>query len=201
MPATPSLAACSCCGLIQKVGPLPAGFRVRCGRCRTTLRRSAGRWRRHQNVAALALSALLLFPVAISLPLMEVERFGQIHQASLWSGTVSMLADGEVAIGLIVLFCSLILPLAKLGALFVLAGGGARLGHRTRATTWHLVEWSGRWGMLDVLLVALLVAAVKLGDVVQLHAGPGATAFAACVLLNLAASASFDPHQLWEENS
>ena len=200
MASASSLAACPCCGLIQAVGALRPGFRARCGRCRTTLRRARGRWRRHRYVAALALAALLLFPVAVSLPLMEVERFGQAHRASLWSGTVSLLADGELAVGVIVLFCSLVLPLLKLGALFVIAGSGARLGHRTRATNWHLVEWSGRWGMLDVLLVALLVAAVKLGDIVQLQAGPGATAFAACVLLNLAASASFDPHQLWEES-
>ena len=56
-------------------------------------------------------------------------------------------------------------------------------------------------GMLDVLLVALLVAVLKLGDVVELSAGPAALAFSVCVLLNLAASASFDPHVLWESET
>ena len=53
--------------------------------------------------------------------------------------------------------------------------------------------------MLDVLLVALLVALLKLGQVVELHAGPAALAFTGCVLLNLLASASFDPHTLWRQ--
>ena len=75
------------------------------------------------------------------------------------------------------------------------------LGDERRALTYHLVEWTGRWGMLDVLLVALLVAVLKLGELVQLSAGPAALAFTGCVLLNLLASASFDPHALWRKAS
>ena len=52
--------------------------------------------------------------------------------------------------------------------------------------------------MLDVLLVAMLVAALKLGDIVNVTPGPGVIAFAACVFMSLLASASFDPHHLWE---
>ena len=202
MSAIPSLAACPCCGLIQQLpGPTPATATLRCGRCHTRLRRSAAKWARRRATAALALAALLLYPVAVSLPFMEVTRLGRHHTASIWSGTVELLAGGELLVGGVVLVCSLLLPLAKLGAMFVLSGSGERLGHRMRATTWHLVEWSGRWGMLDVLLVAVLVATVKLGDLVDLTAGPGATAFTVFVLLNLAASACFDPHALWEEPS
>jgi paraquat-inducible protein A len=174
---------------------------LRCSRCHTRLRRAERKWRRRRATAALALAALLLYPVAISLPFLEVTRLGRSHVASIWSGTVDLLAGGELVVGGVVLVCSLLLPLAKLGALFLLSGGGERLGPRLRATTWHLVEWSGRWGMLDVLLVAVLVATVKLGDLVELTAGPGATAFTLFVLLNLSASASFDPHALWEEPS
>jgi paraquat-inducible protein A len=195
------LTACPCCGRIQAVSPLPAGYRSRCLRCHTTLRRADGRPRRHQRTAALALGALLVYPVAITLPIMRIERFGQIHEASIWSGTADLLADGQLLVGLVVLLCSIVLPAAKLCALFVLTSGGSRLGHRFRARTWRLVEMSGRWGMLDVLLVALLVAILKLGDVVELSAGPAALAFTVCVLLNLAASASFDPHVLWENES
>jgi len=64
--------------------------------------------------------------------------------------------------------------------------------------TYRLVEWTGRWGMLDVLLVAILVAVLKLGDLMTVSAGPGLLAFTACVTLSLFAAASFDPHGLWD---
>ena len=92
----------------------------------------------------------------------------------------------------------MIIPLTKLVALLILAGGGRTLGDEHRALTYHLVEWTGRWGMLDVLLVAMLVAALKLGDIVNVTPGPGVIAFAAVVLMSLLAAASFDPHSLWK---
>jgi paraquat-inducible protein A len=66
------------------------------------------------------------------------------------------------------------------------------------ARTWRAVELVGRWGMLDVLLAAVLVAILKLGDLVTVEVGPGLFAFTACVGLSLLASAFFDPHALWE---
>ncbi|MCA8981409.1 MAG: paraquat-inducible protein A, partial [Planctomycetes bacterium] len=64
-----------------------------------------------------------------------------------------------------------------------------------------IVEWAGRWGMLDVLLIAMVVTWVKVGDLVEVTPGPGVIAFTLCVLLSLLASARFDPHVLWEQDS
>lgn len=192
---SPSLVACSCCGLIQQLPPITRGQRLSCSRCQSRL---AARRRSTTRTAALALSALMLYPAAISLPIMVVEQFGVSRPASVWSGGIGLVADGEVIVGLIVLLTSVVLPLLKLVGLFLLAGGGYGLRPAMKAWTWHVVEWTGRWGMLDVLLVAILVATIKLGALMELHAGPGALAFTTCVLLNLAASASFDPHSLWE---
>lgn len=193
---TAPLAACPCCGLVLTVPEHGPGERLRCPRCHTRL---AGRRRGATRTAALALGALFLYPVAVSLPIMRVERFGMATEASVWSGGVGLVADGQLLVGGVVLLASVVLPLLKLVGLFLLAGAGSSLRPRLRAWTWHLVEATGRWGMLDVLLVAVLVAVVKLGSLMELTAGPGALAFTACVLLNLAASASFDPHALWEE--
>lgn len=195
---TAPLAACPCCGLVQQLPAPPPGRVLRCARCHTRLGHR-GRLRSNRRTAALALAALALYPVAITLPIMRVEKLGLAHEASVWSGGVALIADGEHLVGAVVLLCSVVLPLMKLLGLFLLAGGGVGLRPRMRAWTWHFVELTGRWGMLDVLLVAILVAVMKLGDLMQLHAGPGAVAFTCCVLLNLAASASFDPHDLWED--
>jgi uncharacterized paraquat-inducible protein A len=175
--------------------------RVRCTRCLTTFPATREKRRSNRRTAALAMGALALYPVAIGLPIMEVERFGAVHKASVLSGGISLLSDGQYLVGIVVLLCSVVLPLGKLTGLFILAAGGLGLTSHLKAFTWHVVEWTGRWGMLDVLLVALLVAVLKLGSLVELRAGPAALAFTLCVLLNLFASASFDPHSLWRDQA
>jgi paraquat-inducible protein A len=181
--------------MIHVVPPLRPGARACCARCATPLRRG-GRGSR-QRTAALALASLVLYPLAMTLPIMRIERFGHQHDTSVLEGTATLLASGQALVGLVVLVCSILIPLLKLAALLVLSAGGAWLAHEHRALTYRLVEWTGRWGMLDVLLVALTVAVLKLGDLVAVRAGPGAVAFVACVTLSLLASASFDPHLLW----
>jgi paraquat-inducible protein A len=131
-----------------------------------------------------------------SLPLIEIEQFGHSSRSSVLQGVTALLSAGQLVVGIIVLLCSVILPLGKLTALLVLSTGA--LGHRHRALTYRLVDWTGRWGMLDVLLVAILVAVLKLGDLMAVSVGPGLLAFTACVTLSLFAAASFDPHSLWD---
>jgi paraquat-inducible protein A len=184
---------------VQIVPPLPAGSRACCGRCDTSLVRRSVIARSRSRTGALAAAALVLYPFAVGLPLLEVERFGYRRETSVLDGVGSLFASGHVLVALVVLACSVVFPLGKLLALLLLSAGG--LGARHRALTYRVVEWTGRWGMMDVLLVALLVAAIKLGDVVVVAAGPAALAFAACVVLNLAASACFDPRATWESET
>ena len=96
-----------------------------------------------------------------------------------------------------VIICSVVIPLVKLAGLLALSLDQPLLHRAHRARIHRFIEVAGRWGMIDVLLVALLVAALKLGDVVDLTPGPGVTAFTACVGLSLLASACFDPHSIW----
>lgn len=191
------LCACHACGLVHRVGLVPARHRAACTRCGGTIRVS-GHPRASARAAAFAAGALLLYPAAMGLPIMTLTRMGYEHETTVWSGMVGLLADGQIAVGLVVLFCSVVAPVMKLAAIFALSAGGLLMPHRHRAATYRLVEFLGRWGMLDVVLIALLVAAVKLGDVVRVHAGPGVAAFAGVVVLSLLASASFDARTIWE---
>jgi paraquat-inducible protein A len=190
--------ACPCCGLAQIVPHVPPRMRARCARCHAGLPRRKTLARGSHRSAALAVAALIIYPFAIGLPIMRVEKFGHVRDASILEGVSTLISKGEWLVGTVVLLCSIVLPLSKLVGLLVLGAGGLGLGRRHRALTYRLVEWTGRWGMLDVLLVAILVAAVKLGDIVAVTPGPAALAFAAVVLLSLAAAAFFDPHALWE---
>ncbi|MDQ7013319.1 MAG: paraquat-inducible protein A [Planctomycetota bacterium] len=193
------LRACHACGLVHTVGDVPPKHRAFCTRCNAVIR-TAPHPRAAARAAAFALSALLLYPIALSLPILTLTELGHTRETTIWSGMVSLLAEGQLVIGLVVLFCSVIAPLFKLGAIFALSAGELLLPSRHRAVTYRLVEMLGRWGMLDVVLVAVLVAAVKLGDIVEITPGPGLVAFTTVVVLSLLASAFFDPHSLWNDN-
>lgn len=199
-PSNPAqdLAACPTCGLIQRIPPIPEGKHAACNRCRAPFGRRA-RARRASTVAALSLAGLVLYPFAILLPVMRLEEMGHASTTNIWNGMISLFSSGQILVGAIVLVGSVIAPLGKLAAMLTLCGGDILLHKRHQAFTYRLVEWLGRWGMLDVLLVATLVAAVKLGDWVQVHPGPGVLAFTAVVLLSMLASAAFDPHAIWRE--
>ena len=194
-----SLRSCPHCGLVQEVPDVPAGYRACCPRCEATIRGRTRRAVSNSRTAAIAIAALILYPLAVSLPLIRIEQFGHTQDSSVLQGVTTLLAGGQLAVGVVVLLCSVILPLAKLAALLVLSTGA--LGDRHQVLTYRLVEWTGRWGMLDVLLVAVLVAVLKLGDVMTVSVGPGLGAFTMCVTLSLVAAASFDPHSLWDTAS
>jgi len=191
------LRSCPHCGLIQKVPPVSPGLRACCFRCEGGLGTGPRRWVSNSRTAAIATAALVLFPLAVTLPMIRIEKFGHTHESGLIEGVTVLLSRGELVVGIIVLTCSVILPVLKLAAMLVLSTGRfLRLRHR--ALTYRIVEWTGRWGMLDVLLVAILVAVLKLGDMVEVSVGPGLLAFTSCVGLSLVAAALFDPHSLWE---
>ena len=98
------------------------------------------------------------------------------------------------------LLCSVVIPLMKLLGLVSITLGGRYLGRRHRAATYRWIEWTGRWGMLDVLLISVVVAWVKIGDLVDVSPGPAAFTFTLVVVLSLLASAWFDPHAIWQDD-
>jgi paraquat-inducible protein A len=155
------------------------------------------------RTAAFALAALIMYPPAMLLPVLELRKLGHARSSTIWSGTVELLAHGQVFVGGVVFLCSVVIPVLKilgmLGLWWTVRRPGNGVSARTRALTFRVIDWVGRWGMLDVLLVAVLVAAVKLGDWMDVAPGPGVAAYALVVIFSLLSSASFDPHALWEE--
>lgn len=194
MSRTPLLVACGHCTLIQRRPNAPAGSHLVCARCGTRLDTW---WHDPRLCAALSLSALILFVPAVLLPMMRLETLGHVHEASILDGVGQMLAHGEVFIGVVILLFSLVLPPLKMLALLLVSSRLLPTGRRARLFAW--VEVVGRWGMLDVLVVAVLVAFVKLGESVHIHPGSGLFLFSACVLVSLLASACLHPPSLWED--
>ncbi|MFT7668783.1 MAG: paraquat-inducible protein A [Planctomycetota bacterium] len=193
-----TLRACPTCGLVQRVSELSSEERAHCERCNAVVLCGARRASGNRVTLACAIGALVIYPLAVSLPIMRLERFGHTTIASVWSGSVGLLRAGDFFVGGLVLVCSVILPLVKL-SLLVLLCTSQSFSSKRRAGFYRAVELSGRWGMLDVLLVAVVVAWVKVGDLVEVTTGPAALAFSICVTLSLLASANFDHHALWTE--
>jgi paraquat-inducible protein A len=146
--------------------------------------------------AAFALGALLLYPEAMSLPVLELHKLGHVRGVTVWSGAMDLIDQGEVAVGILVFACSIVVPLLKMAGILTLSWRRQWGSPAARARAHRLIEWAGRWSMLDVLLVAILVAAVKLGNWADIQAGSGVFAFAGVVSLSLMASATFDVREL-----
>lgn len=199
MPQPHHLRACHCCGLVHEVPRLTSHEEACCSRCLSRI--DSGKRSGRQSSArcfAAALGGLILYFPAILLPILEIEKLGHHHATSLLGGTWDLIWHGSYLVGLVVLVFSIILPFVKLLALLELSSIG--LTHRQhRAWTYRAVEWTGRWSMMDVLLLALLVALVKLGDLVSFQLGPAVIAFVICVFMSMLASIMFDPHAIWEE--
>ncbi len=194
-----ALKACHCCGLVQQIPVLDERNWAFCVRCESRLdvhprqqRQSASR------CFAAAIGGLLLYFPAILLPIIEIKQLGFKKTSSLLGGTIDLLLHGSWFVGSVVLLFSIVLPFVKLLALLELSQVGLS-SRRHRALTYRVVEWTGRWSMMDVLLLALLVATVKLGDLVTFELGPAVIAFVLCVVMSLIASMVFDPHVIWEE--
>lgn len=194
------LKACHCCGLVHRVPELERGAQANCVRCNSVVdaERRSGLQSASRCLAA-SIGALVLYFPAILLPILRIEKLGHHHEASLLGGTIDLLRHGSWFVGLVVLVFSIVIPLIKILALIELSWISLT-GRAHRAWTYRVVEWAGKWSMMDVLLLALMVTLVKLGDLVEFHFGPAVFAFVLCVVMSLIASTMFDPHAIWDES-
>jgi paraquat-inducible protein A len=191
------LKACHCCGQIHRVPVLGAGEVAVCTRCGAGIDRLPGTTA--SRTAAAAAAAFILYWPAILLPILEIEKFGEHHQSSLLFGTIELLRHGDWFVGIVVLLFSIVFPLVKIVLLLELSLLG--LLHREhKARTYRVMEFAGKWSMMDVMLLAFMVMLVKLGSLVQFHFGPAVLAFVLCVAMSMLASICFDPHTIWDDD-
>ena len=193
------LCGCLRCGQVAEIRGGPSADVVhRCPTCHARLHIGNGGRDElvRQRTAALALAALLLYPAAVTLPVLRVRQLGHAHETGVLGGIADLIADGSLVLGLLVLVCSVLIPLVKLLGLLLLSTRRIQVSARYRGRLWGLIEWTGRWGMLDVLLVAAVVAMVKIGEVVDIQPGPGVVLFATVVILSLASAMVFDPRAM-----
>lgn len=132
---------------------------------------------------------------------MTIEMYGVRNTSTVWSGIVAIADSGSWAIAIIIFLASILIPLLKLLILFYLAftaHSGARSEFKLKL--YKFVEAIGRWSMLDIFLLAVLVAILKLGPMAHVEPGLGSFMFLLVVIFTMFASAVFDP-KILKENS
>lgn len=189
--------ACAVCNLVQRVQALSERAQARCARCGVQLR--AHKPNSIARTAALSLAALILYVPANAYPIMRMTYMGRASENTIWSGCQQLFHDGEYGVAVIVFCASILIPLLKLlGLFFLVATASSTRWRPDRVRVFRVVDAIGRWSMLDVFLLSIMVGLVKLRNFATVVPGPGMTAFAAVVVLTMLASASFDPRVIWE---
>lgn len=174
----------------------------RCPRCAAPLH--ARRPHSIATTATLVVCAAVLYIPANVLPVMRTHTLISEKNDTILSGVISLAHSGSWPIALLVFVASIVVPLLKLVALGELLIAVRRKSVRhpaQRSRLFRVVEFVGRWSMLDVYAVALLVTLVQVRSLASIQVRPGALAFAAVVVLTMLAAQSFDERLLWDAHA
>lgn len=198
--APQALTGCHICGLVNRIDSEERG---RCRRCGEHLHARAPH--SLQRTWALLFAATVLYIPANTLPIMNTSNLGDATSSTIIEGVRTFLEAGDIPIALVVFTASLVIPISKilvLAWLCLKAGQGAHeLTRLQRVRFYRLTEFIGRWSMVDVFVVAILVALIRTGALMSVTPGPAALAFASVVVLTMLAAMSFDPRLLWDRAS
>jgi len=191
------LVNCLDCHLLTPKGD--AALQMRCPRCgaRLHLRKSNGMTR---TWALLSTSIILLFPANL-LPIMTVTSLGEKEPNTIIEGIEHFVQSGDYFIAIIIFIASILVPVFKVvGIMLIMISIQKRwktwLKHRT--LMFRTIKFIGRWSMLDIFVIAVMVALVNFGTLTSITPAPAATYFAAVVISTMLASNTFDTRLIWE---
>ena len=198
-PAGPDTAwvTCHACSLVNRCAC--DGPAARCARCAARLHR-----RKPDSITrtwALIIAAALLYIPANILPIMVTTSIGGAEGDTIMSGVKLFWDSDSRGLAIIIFVASIFVPVGKLLALTVLVATAqfrSRWAPLRRTRMYRVVEFIGRWSMLDIFVVTLTVALVRFQTLATIVPGPGALAFGVVVVLTMFASAQFDPRLIWD---
>ena len=150
---------------------------------------------------ALLITAAILYIPANLLPIMTVNSLGQGAPSTIMSGVIELVQHGMFPIAAVVFIASILVPTFKLVGIALLLFSVQRhqpLSARQRIIMYRFIEFIGRWSMLDIFVIAILVAVVNFGRLASVEANLGAAAFASVVILTMLAAVTFDPRLIWD---
>ena len=194
-----SQVSCHSCHQLCRIDFSQIGESLLCPRCGSTLhQRKPNSLKR---TWALVLAAVIFYIPANLLPVTVVISFGKSQEDTIMSGVIYFIASGMWPIALVIFVASILVPMLKLIILAYLLVSVQRQSAwrpKDRTRLYRITEAVGRWSMVDIYVVTILVALVNLGNLATIKAGPGAGFFAAVVVITMFAAMSFDPRLIWD---
>jgi len=199
-----SLVLCDCCGLLNPLSvPTNTGKNARCSRCHSILHQRKPK--SLDRTLAFMIAASILYLPANILPMTMTDSLLGHQQDTIMSGVIFFWQGGDYLVAVVIFIASIFIPILKL----VILGLLIIAVHMQASKRWHfspehcgilyrVVEFVGRWSMIDVFVVALLTALIQIQSLATILAGPGSVAFGAVVVLTMLASLSFDPRIIWD---
>ena len=188
---------CDGCYRLNHAGP--EVMEPMCARCGTALHA-----RKQASLArswAYLIGATILYVPANLLPVMDSAKLTIVQTDTIWSGVIYLWTTGSWFLSAIVFIASMIIPAVKilsLGWLLTMAQARSTRNPLRRAKLYRATAYIGRWSMVDIFVVTILVALVRLGNLATVEAQPGAVFFGAVVVLTMLAAESFDPRLIWD---
>jgi paraquat-inducible protein A len=151
--------------------------------------------------ALLITSLILLFPANL-LPIMTVTYLGEKEPNTILQGVQYFIESGTYVIAFLIFFASILVPVFKVAGIMLVLLSIQRkwkgwLRHKT--LMFRMIRFIGRWSMLDIFVIVLMVAIVEFGTLNSIHAAPAATYFAGVVVFTMLAANTFDTRLIWEE--
>ncbi|MBY5991570.1 paraquat-inducible protein A [Ferrimonas balearica] len=186
------LRLCAGCGLAVASAPS-------CPRCHTELHDRKPHSLEY-SWALLITAIFLLFP-ANALHITQLTNQGRTTYDTIYSGILSLVENDMAAIAVIVFTASILVPMAKIiGLSLILLTIQFRLKLSRRQLTWsfHVIEFIGRWSMLDLFVISIMVSLVNMGQLLYAKPAPAATFFALVIIFTQLAAKTLDPRLLWD---
>ena len=195
--ADTSLVACPDCDLVQRLPDLPEGAAARCPRCDKEL------WRRRTDsldrTLAFALAAAILYVVAQSVPMLGLSAVGHQASTTVIQGAQPLWNDGREVVAVLVVLTTVVAPALQIGFMLVIV---------TAARRRHVPRWVGTllrhhptaatWSMLEVMMLGVLVALVKIADYATVIPGMAMYTLGVLIFLLAAMQSAFDPREVWQ---
>ena len=192
-----NLVACHERDLLMRKPQLAHDEKALCPRCGYEL--YAHRHNVVERSLALVIAALLLFIPANFLPIMQLNILGQSAEDTVWTGVIGLFETGMQSVAVVVFLCSMGIPLLKLLCqLFVLLSIRLDVGRSYGLLLYRIYHHLRDWGMLEVYLMGVLVAIVKLADLASITVGLGLVCFISLLLVQVWLEVVMSPHQIWE---
>ncbi|HTX98442.1 MAG TPA: paraquat-inducible protein A [Bacteroidota bacterium] len=196
VPLTENLVACPECDLLQRIPAIPPGGAARCPRCGYTI--AVDKPDSLERTLSLTIAAAIVFLVANVWPLMGLSAVGRHASTTILGGAQEMWLQGNEITAVLVAFCTVIAPAVHIGFMLTVL----LAVRRPPAPSWvgmllRRLDWQYPWAMIEVMMLGILVALIKIAELATVITGIGMYAVGALMALFAAMKVSFNPREVW----